>query len=112
MRWLTEDAVLVCHHGGVVKNEASQSLVTIAGRRVLVEDNPEKRSIVGCPFIGPMIKPCTNTLAVKEGYSALLRIGGHRVCLDNVSGLTDGSPPGAVKYVVRTPGQSLVHGGT
>jgi hypothetical protein len=30
------------------------------------------------------------------------------VCLDAVTGLTDGTPPGIVKYKVRNAGQRLV----
>ncbi|MCI0538966.1 MAG: hypothetical protein L0Z50_27480 [Verrucomicrobiales bacterium] len=109
---LTEDALLVCKHElGKVDIQPTQSLVTIAGRRVLVELNPESRSIIGCPMYGPMIRPCQTTLPVKQGYSALLRISGQRVCLDTVTGLTDGSPPGAVDYLVRAPGQQLVKEG-
>jgi hypothetical protein len=109
MYWLTEDAVLVCGHElGIVGITATQNLVTIAQRRVLVAADPESRPIVGCPNVGPTIKPCTSTLPVQQGYSSLIRIEGRRVCLDEVTGLTDGTPPGTVKYHVRAPGQSLV----
>ncbi len=109
MYLITEDAVIVCKHElGRVKLEPAQGLVTIGGRRVLVEKDPEGRPISGCPNIGAAIKPCTNTLAVRVGYSGLLRIGGRSVCLDTVSGLTDGTPPGVVVYEVRDAGQSLV----
>jgi hypothetical protein len=109
MRWLTEDAKLVCKHElGVVGIVPTQELVTIGKRRVLVEVDPEGRPIGGCPMYGPTIKPCTTTLRVQVGYSDLLRIGGRRVCLDTVSGLTDGTPPGTVKYEVRLPGQEFV----
>jgi hypothetical protein len=109
MRLLTEDAVLVCAHElGVVGIAATQALVTVAGRRVLVERDPEARPVAGCPNVGPAIKPCTTTLPVRAGYSGLLRIGGRRVCLDTVTGLTDGTPPGTVQYRVRIPGQILV----
>jgi hypothetical protein len=109
MRFLTEDAKLVCTHiNGKVELQPTQTLVRIAGRRILVESDPEGRPIKGCPMYGPAIKPCKNTLAVKEGYSGLLRIQDRRVCLDAVTGLTDGVPPGAVRYVVREPGQQLV----
>jgi hypothetical protein len=37
-----------------------------------------------------------------------VRIDGRRVCLDTVTGLTDGTPPGTIKYEVRSPGQDLV----
>ena len=106
---LTEDAVLICDHElGKVNIAATQTLVTINQRRILVERNPQGRSITGCPNVGPTIKPCTTTLAVKRGYSDFVRINGKRVCLDTVKGLTDGTPPGSVNYKVRSPGQRLV----
>ncbi len=109
MYWLTENAVLVCSHEmGIVTNTTSQSFVRIEGRRVLVKNNPENRAIVGCPNIGPTIKPCIKTLKVKRGYSSFIRIDGHSVCLSTVLGLTDGTPPGTVTYKVRSPGQKLV----
>jgi hypothetical protein len=112
MRLLTEDAVLVCAHElGIVGIAATQGLVTVAGRRVLVERDPEAKPIGGCPNVGPTIKPCTTTLVVRAGYSELLRVAGRRVCLDTVIGLTDGTPPGTVEYKVRSPGQTLVSEG-
>jgi hypothetical protein len=109
MRFLTIDALVVCAHElGKVGLVASQSWVTVEGRPVLVRADPEGRPIGGCPNIGPTIKPCTNTLAVKVGYSSLIRIDGKAVCLDTLSGLTDGTPPGVVEYKVNAPGQYLV----
>ena len=87
---------------------AGQGFVFVQNRKVLVENDPENRLIVGCPNIGATIKPCTFTLAALGGYSNLLRINNRRVCLDTVTGLTDGTPPGMVKYEVRDPGQALV----
>ena len=109
MRWLTEDAVVTCKHVlGIVQQEPCQELVTIARRRVLVEPDPVGRTIKGCPNVGATIKPCVKTLAVQEGYSPFIRVAGRRVVLDSLTGLTDGTPPGTVKYVVRDPGQKLV----
>jgi hypothetical protein len=105
---LTRDAVLKCAHAGVVRNTTSQPFVTIAGRLVEVEADPEGRTIAGCPNIGATIKPCTHTLQVRGGYSTFVRIAGQPVCLDTVWGLTDGTPPGAVRYTVASPGQSFV----
>jgi hypothetical protein len=106
---LTEDAVIVCRHelgrAGII---GSQGLVMIGDRKVLVENDPEGRPIVGCPNLGATIKPCTATLAASAGYSNLLRVNDRRICLDTVTGLTDGTPPGVVKYQVRHPGQALV----
>lgn len=109
MKIMTEDAVVVCTHElGRVEIVATQNLVRINGRRVLVERDPEGRPIVGCPNAAPPSKPCLTTLVVQEGYSGMLSIDSKRVCLDTVTGLTDGTPPGTVKYQVRRPGQVLV----
>lgn len=109
MRVLTVDALVVCAHElGRVGLVPSQSFVTVEGRPVLVRADPEGRPIAGCPNIGPTIKPCTATLAVQQGYSPLVTVDGRPVCLDSLAGLTDGTPPGTVKYKVNAPGQSLV----
>lgn len=109
MKLLTVDAKLTCKHvTGVVQLFTPQTLVTIEGRPVLVANNPELKPIVGCANLGPTIKPCSLTLAVSEGYSSLVYIDGRAVCLDTVTGLTDGTPPGTVKYVVQNSGQGLV----
>lgn len=110
MRLLTVDAVLKCAHMGVVTNQLSQEWVTIAERPVMVEVDPEGREISRCPNRYPGIKPCTLTLPVRQGYSAFIRIGGVRVCLDNLWGMTDGTPPLTVKYLVTEPGQQFVDG--
>ena len=83
------------------------SLEPDGGRRVLVEPDPEGKSISGCPNLGLTIKPCTSTLKVQVGYSTDLKVDGRAICLDTVTGLTDGTPPGTVKYHVRSPGQKL-----
>ena len=109
MRLLTVDALVVCAHElGKVGLVASQSWVTVEGRPVLVRSDPEGRPIAGCPNLGPTIKPCTLTLAVQQGYSTLVTIDGRPVCLDSLAGLTDGTPPGTMKYKVNAPGQTLV----
>lgn len=105
---ITEDAGVYCKHGpGHVTNRPSQNWVTIEKRRVLVEDDPVGRSISHCPSTVPF-KPCMLTLPVIRGYSEFIRVDGHRICLQTVTGLTDGTPPGVVLYEVRTPGQDFV----
>ena len=109
MLLLTEDAKIVCTHElGHVRVIATQDLVTVEHRKVMVERDPEGRPISGCPMTGPGIKPCLTTLAVITGYSPQMRIQGRRICLDTVTGFTDGTPPGAVKYEVRQAGQGFV----
>jgi len=105
---LTEDANLFCKHGpGRVANRTSQSLVTIHGRKVLVENDPQGCSISGCPSVAPF-KSCLTTLVVQKGYSHFIRIQGCKICLDTVTGYTDGTPPGVAMYEVRNAGQSFV----
>ena len=109
MDWLTQDALMTCsHESGFVCIAPSQGLVTINSRLVLVVADPEAKPIGGCPWVGPGMKPCTLTLNATDGYSTLIRINGRAVCLDTVTGPTDGTPPGTFKYAVRSPGQSLV----
>lgn len=108
MLLLTEDAKVYCKHGpGKVSIKGTQELVTIAGRKVLVETDPEGRSIAGCPSVVPF-KPCLTSLVVQKGYSHFIRIENRRLCLDTVTGFTDGTPPGVVMYEVRDAGQHFV----
>ena len=109
MLLMTLDATVVCTHKlGHVNLIATQQFVTVEKRPILVATDPEGRPIQGCPNTGPAIKPCTLTLAVRRGYSTLMKIDGRRICLDTVTGFTDGTPPGAVEYEVRAPGQAFV----
>jgi len=106
---LTEDAVLKCPHPpGHASMIPTQRLVTINGRRVLVEPNPEKCAIHSCPYRSITILPCSLTYEALAGYSELLWIQGQRVCLDTVEGLTEGTPPRFWKYTVAEPGQAFV----
>jgi hypothetical protein len=110
MLWLTEDARIACDHGGGVENKWSQDWVRIAGRRVLVATDPEGRDIDGCPNanVAMGMRPCNKTLRVRDGYSSFVTIGHKAVVLDTLGGLTDGSPPGLVRYKMLSPGQKLV----
>ena len=109
MLFLTDEAKVICVHvTGRIENKPSQNWVKIAKHPILVDNDPEGRSIKSCPNYGVGIKPCQHTLKVKEGYSEFIRIGGKRVTLDSLSGLTDGTPPGVVKYKAVTAGQEFV----
>jgi hypothetical protein len=106
---LSELAKLVClHELGAVHLDPIQALVTVGKKRVLVEPDPEGRPISGCPMYGIAIKPCTHTLKVIAGYSTLVKIDGRKMCLDTITGLTDGTPPGIVRYKVNFAGQEFV----
>jgi|Kansoi500Nextera_1026154.scaffolds.fasta_scaffold26057_1 hypothetical protein len=113
MFFVTEDATIICKHPvGLVDRVPSQNWFTIATRRVLVDADPENRTIKGCANSGVGIKPCTTALKViaDVGYSTFIRVGGQRVCLDAITGFTDGTPPGLYKWVVSAPGQQFVEG--
>ena len=106
---LSQQALVLCDHKiGRVTLTASQQFVRVAGVPLLVENDPEGCSIVGCPNTAPGVVPCLHTLPVKEGYSEFVRVGGRAVCLDTVTGLTDGVPPGTFRYSVKNPGQHFV----
>lgn len=106
MKVLVLSGVLRCGHDGLVTNTASQQWVRIARQPILVASDPEGRQISMCPNISTNTKQCTTTRAVATGYSDFVRIGGHKVCLDSVDGMTDGVPPS--HYTVRDPGQQFV----
>lgn len=106
MRILVLPGVLRCGHDGKVSNTASQHWVRIGGHEVLVDNDPEGREISMCPNISTNTKQCNTTLVVVRGYSDFVRIGGRKLCLDGIDGMTDGVPPS--HYTVRDPGQQFV----
>ena len=109
MKVLINTARLTCKHmTGEVRLLRFQDFVTIEGHPVLRRNDPELSPVTGCPNAGPTIKPCQLTLPAYKGYSSLVFIEGIPICLDTVTGLTDGTPPGTVDYIVRDPGQSFV----
>jgi hypothetical protein len=112
MKFLTDKSDVECQHKAPVQLVASQQFVTISKRPVQVENDPEGRDINGCQNNLPLqgINPCRQTLKVQAGYSTFIRIGGHAVCLDTVTGLTNGTPPGNWHYSVVSPEQDFVSG--
>ena len=108
-RLLTVNADIRCSHAaGVVQLAATQTWVTIGRRPILVARDPETRPVAGCPVASPN-KPCTSTLAVTRGYSSLLAVEGRAICLDTVTGSTDGTLFPA-EYSVAATGQTFVEG--
>ena len=110
MFFVTEDATIICKHPvGVVQNKPSQDWLTIVGRRVLIEPDPENRDINGCTNSAGVNVPCKIATNIQmEGYSELIRVDGHRLCLDTITAFTSGQPPGMFKWVVVNPGQPFV----
>jgi hypothetical protein len=109
MRPLTDFGVSTCDHAsGMVTLVASQHFVNIDGGRILIGSDTIGKGIAGCPNVGPTIKPCTSTINLEDGRSAFVTINGKPILLDTVVGGTDGTPPGATKYRVRSVGHALV----
>jgi hypothetical protein len=108
MELVTEKSTIRCGHDGTVVTLASQRWVRVSGAAVLVSPDPQNRAVAACPNIGPTMKPCTTTLTVAAGYSTFVRVGGHKVVLSNLDGLTDGTVPGTVHYQVRAVRQHYV----
>jgi hypothetical protein len=105
---LTEKATLLCDHAGKLENEPSQKVLTIDGDLVLVAKDPEDRKIHFCPNTTPSTKACGHSLVVEEGYSTFVSVDGAAVCLANLNGHTDGTPPGLYYYRVHDPGEKYV----
>ncbi|SHJ08803.1 hypothetical protein SAMN02745244_01701 [Tessaracoccus bendigoensis DSM 12906] len=105
----TDQADVRCTHVlGRAPQQASQNWVQVMGHPLLVAPDPVGRSIGGCPNIGISIKPCTGTLAVRQGLSPLVRIDRVPVVRADLVGFTDGTPPGAVEYRISDAGQQLL----
>lgn len=108
MMIITEKSIIRCGHDGRIVNQPSQHWLTVESVPVLVDHDPEGRKIIACPNSGPPMRPCLTTLRVQQGYSAWLRIDGRRIVLSHLDGLTDGTVPGTVHYLVRDPVQPFV----
>lgn len=107
--WLTEQADVRCTHRlGRAPQHASQQWVRVQGVPILVAPDPVGRTIGGCPNVGVAIKPCQKTLPIRTGESSYIAVDGHRVIRSDLTGFTDGTPPGAVRYEVLSPAQDLV----
>ncbi|MGH3520319.1 MAG: hypothetical protein ACRDQ7_23630 [Haloechinothrix sp.] len=115
MEWITMDSTITCAHAGTIRNVPSQDWVRVAqpgdssdAPLVLVDSDPEGRSIGGCPNSGPNIKRCGRTLKVDKGYSEWIRIAGKAIVLSHLDGLTDGTLPGTVHYHVANAAQHFL----
>ena len=104
-----QSARVRCSHGmGYARPVSSRSFCRIKGRAVLVDRDLPGNSVSLCPNYGPTTKPCTLTLPLVSGRSALVFVNGAPVALHRAKGPTDGIPPGITTYSIRSPGQSLV----
>jgi hypothetical protein len=107
---LTERSILHCTHGGSVRTEPSQSLVTIDGAFALVKPDLDNRPIAACPNATPSTPPCTKTVSVDEApsHSAFVTIDGAALCKASATGRTNWSQLGLVPFGVTSAEQDWV----
>lgn len=109
MKIITEKTDLRCAHGGKVSGLFSTApFVKINGASVLVDGDLLLKPIVGCPNMSATIKPCFLNLSMNTGKSSFIKVNGRSVLLENATGITDGTPPGVIKYSVFLSNQNLV----
>ena len=105
---LNNVGVVICPHGGRVTLIPRQFGVLAQTGYVICEGDLTGAPIVGCrkPFaIGSA--PCRTVVEVLPGStSPIVAVGGQPVCLETLTGLTDGVPPATVE--VAFPGQLAV----
>jgi hypothetical protein len=108
MKLLTTRAIFTCAHppGQADAGPHAQGFVRIGGDPVLVGNDPGGLGVGMCPLVPPNNRPCTTTRRPVAGHSRWIRIDGTPVCLDRITGPTNGVPPG--RYAVVRPGQELV----
>jgi hypothetical protein len=105
---LTDQAVIMCAHGGRVLTIPRQMQVTIQGGAVLCVPDLLGAPIAGCaqPPTGAT-KPCTTVVATFPGsWSNKVTVGGRPAYVATLSGVTDGVPPSPITVVF--PGQVTV----
>ncbi len=106
---LTEGSSLVCAHQGKVTLTASQSALTVDGKKVIVQSDLMGAPISGCANVTNPVtgtKQCMTVTSVMAGMATKLTAGGKPVMLDSAQGMTDGSGPGPVMWQVQTAGQT------
>lgn len=103
--YLNHRATLQCAHGGQVMliPPPFRSFHPM-GSPVITDFDLMNAVIVGCPQIGPGLKPCTKITAILMGRSFLFTVDGYAPLLDTLMALTDGVAPGVVT--------ALNHGGS
>jgi len=55
--------------------------------------------IIGCPQIGPGVKPCIKITTILMGRAMQIQIDRETPILDSLQAMTDGNPPGLVSAI-------------
>jgi len=96
--YLNQRAILQCVHGGqVVIVPMPMRSLHVMHSPVLTEQDLLKAVVVGCPQMGPGLKPCTKIVQVIVGQSFQIKVDQETPILDTLQAMTDGCPPGLVR---------------
>jgi hypothetical protein len=107
---LTTASTLRCVHGGTVTVPPSQTLLTVAGKPVLVQSDLVNAVVAGCPNSNPSASqtPCLKITSLTTGASVTLSVAGRPVLLATARGLTNATPPQPVMWQVTAAGQTVL----
>lgn len=104
---ITEGSTIKCPHQGTIKFTASQQLLKIDGKAVLVVDDISSGTVSGCinltnPTSGTV--QCQKVLSMTAGAATKLKVDGKPVLLETAKGMTNGLP--ANIWSVQSAGQT------
>jgi hypothetical protein len=103
LKYLNHAATLQCVHGGNVRfTPAPMRSFHVQGSPILTEPDLLKALILGCPQIGPGLKPCTRVVQIMLGRARQIFVDGEIPLLENLMAMTDGDPPGMCSKMANT----------
>jgi hypothetical protein len=94
---IAENSTLTCTHTGKIQLQASQSKLTIQGKKVLVEGDLPSKPISGCTTVNDTTKGnkiCLQVASATGGVAKKLKVNGKGVLLATIKGQTDGTVGG------------------
>jgi hypothetical protein len=98
--YLNHRALLQCIHGGrVLLIPPPLRSLNIMQSPVVTDTDLMSAMIIGCPQIGPGIKPCIKIVTILMGRAMQIKVDGETPILDSLRALTDGNPPGVVSAI-------------
>lgn len=98
--YLNHRATLQCVHGGrVVLIPPLLRSMHVMQSPVLTAEDLQQSFILGCPQIGPGLKPCLKVIQILLGRSIKIQVDGETPLLQTLQALTDGVPPGLVQAI-------------
>jgi hypothetical protein len=107
---LTESSTVKCAHQGTVKLTASQSKLTVGGKKVLVEGDltaPPAQVSSCATVVNQTSTKCLMVSSAMGGVAQKLKVGGKGVLLESVQGQTSGVIGGTPQtWSVQDAGQT------